>query len=70
MDNSLIIFNEIANKLLADEEQNPVSEFISSDELFDQLDIDLSDNPIDEERFKKALEDLVLKTPKTAKKLT
>ncbi|PCI96331.1 MAG: cysteine synthase [Flavobacteriales bacterium] len=66
MDNSLIIFNEIANKLLADEEQNPVSEFISSDELFDQLDIDLSDNPIDEERFKKALEDLVLKTPKTA----
>ena len=66
MDKSLIIFNEIANKLLADEKQNPVAEFVSSDELFDKLDLELSDEPIDEERFKAALQDLVLKTPRTA----
>lgn len=66
MDKSLIIFNEIAKKLLADEEQNPVAEFVSSDDLFDKLDLKLSDEPIDEERFKNALQDLVLKTPRTA----
>ncbi|PCJ23046.1 MAG: cysteine synthase [Flavobacteriales bacterium] len=66
MDNSLDIFNDIAKKLLADEKQNPVAEFVSSDELFDKLDLQLSDEPIDEERFKTALQDLVLKTPRTA----
>ena len=66
MDNSLTIFNELANKLLADEKQNPVAEFVSSDQLFDKLDLELSDEPIDEENFKEALEDLVLKTPRTA----
>lgn len=66
MDNSLDIFNNIAKKLLVDEKQNPVSEFVSSDELFNELDLQLSDDPIDEERFNKLLEDLVLKTPKTA----
>lgn len=66
MDKSLIIFNEIAKKLLEDEKQNPVAEFISSDELFDKLDLELSDEPIDEERFKAAVEGLVLKTPRTA----
>jgi len=66
MENSLEIFNEITKKLLADEKQNPVAEFVSSDVLFEQLDLNLSDEPIDEERFKNALQDLVLKTPRTA----
>ncbi len=30
MDNNLKIFNEIAKKLLQDEQDNPVSEFVSS----------------------------------------
>jgi glutamate/tyrosine decarboxylase-like PLP-dependent enzyme len=66
MENSLDIFNDIAKKLLADEKQNPVAEYISSEELFDKLDLQLSDEPIDEEKFKNLLEDLVLKTPRTA----
>ncbi len=66
MDNSLKLFNDIVSKLLADEKQNPVAEFVSSDELFDKLDLNLSDQPIDEERFKNAVQDLVLKTPRTA----
>lgn len=66
MKNSLSLFNEIANKLLIDEKESPVAEFVSSDDLFDKLDLELSENPIDEERFNKALEGLVLNTPRTA----
>jgi len=66
MRDSLTLFNEIANKLLADEKQNPVAEFVSSEDLFNKIDLELSENPIDEERFKSALENLVLKTPRTA----
>jgi glutamate/tyrosine decarboxylase-like PLP-dependent enzyme len=66
MDKSLIIFNEIANKLLKDEKQNPVSEFVSSDELFNKLDLELSEESIDEDRFRAVLQNLVLQTPRTA----
>jgi glutamate/tyrosine decarboxylase-like PLP-dependent enzyme len=66
MDNSLKTFNEITKKLLADEKQNPVSEYISSEDLFDKIDLDLSDDPIDEDQFKQVLEDLIFKTPRTA----
>ncbi len=66
MDNSLNTFNEIAKKLLADEKQNPVSEFVSSEDLFDTLDLELSNEPIDEEKFNTVLEDLIFKTPRTA----
>jgi glutamate/tyrosine decarboxylase-like PLP-dependent enzyme len=66
MDNSLRIFNDLSKKLLQDEKQNPVSEFVSSEDLFETLDLGLSDSPIDEDQFVKVLEDLVLKTPKTS----
>ena len=66
MENSLSLFNEIANKLLIDEKENPVTEFTSTDELFDKIDLGLIDEPIDEEDFKSALENLILKSTKTA----
>ena len=66
MEDSLLLFNEIANKLLEDEKENPVTEFTSTDELFDKIDLDLIDEPIDESQFKVALENLVLKSTKTA----
>jgi glutamate/tyrosine decarboxylase-like PLP-dependent enzyme len=66
MDNSLRIFNDLSKKLLQDEKQNPVSEFVSSEDLFETLDLGLSDSPINEDQFVKVLEDLVLKTPKTS----
>ena len=66
MEDSLLLFNEIANKLLVDEQENPVTEFTSTDELFDKVDLDLIDEPIDETQFKVALENLVLKSTKTA----
>tara|TARA_B100000809_G_C15132574_1_gene529143 strand:- start:2175 stop:3572 length:1398 start_codon:yes stop_codon:yes gene_type:complete len=66
MEDSLLLFNEIANKLLVDEQENPVTEFTSTDELFDKVDLDLIDEPIDDSQFKVALENLVLKSTKTA----
>jgi sulfinoalanine decarboxylase/sulfinoalanine decarboxylase/aspartate 1-decarboxylase len=66
MKNSLSLFNEIANKLLIDEKENPVTEFTSTEELFDKIDLNLIDDPIDEDQFKVTLENLVLKSTKTA----
>lgn len=66
MENSLLLFNEIAKKLLKDEKENPVTQFTSSEELFNKIDLELSENPINEEEFKVALENLILKSTKTA----
>lgn len=68
MENSLSLFNEIANKLLNEEEENPVAEFTSSEELFEKIDLGLMDNPIAEDQFKEVVQDLVLKSTKTASK--
>ncbi|MEL6812383.1 MAG: aminotransferase class V-fold PLP-dependent enzyme [Bacteroidota bacterium] len=66
MQDSLSIFNSIVNSLLDDEAIKPVADFVASDELFEQLDLALSDEPISEEQLKTVLKDLVLKTPRTA----
>lgn len=66
MENSLSLFNEIANKLLIDEKENPVTEYTSTEELFDKIDLDLIDDPIDEDNFKEVVQDLILKSTKTA----
>ncbi|MGB0888081.1 MAG: pyridoxal phosphate-dependent decarboxylase family protein [Vicingaceae bacterium] len=66
MKDSLLLFNEIANKLLEDEQENPVTQFTSSEDLFDKIDLDLPEDAIDETQFKNALEELVLKSTKTA----
>ena len=46
----------------------PVSEIVKAEELFDTMDLGLGENPSLEEDFKTSLQDLVLKTPKTASK--
>lgn len=66
MEKSLALFQQIVGQLLIDEEKNPMAEHVPSGELYDQLDLSLSDEPIDDERFEKALTDLVMKTPRTA----
>lgn len=66
MKDSLRIFNELTNDLLEDEKKNPVAEFIASDDLFDRLDLNLSDNAIDESELKSVLKDLILTTPRTS----
>lgn len=66
MEKSLETFQNIAKSLLEDESKNPVAEHIPSDQLYSRLDLSLHNDPIDEEKFQKALKDLVFTTPRTA----
>lgn len=66
MDENLEVFNSLAKKLLNEERKEPVADFISSDKLYDKLDLTLNDDPVNEEYFNNALEKLVLSTPRTA----
>jgi len=66
MEKSLSIFNKIVADLLKDETKQPVAEFVSSSELFKILDLDLQEEPISEEQLTKVLQDLIMKTPRTA----
>ena len=66
MKNSIQIFNELTNDLLEDEKTNPVAEYVSAENLFDTLDLDLSEDGITDNELKRTLKDLILKTPRTA----
>lgn len=66
MQKEVAVFIELVNTLLKDEQDNPVSEYIPAEELFEKLDLSLSDQPINESEFKLVLEKLVLTTPRTA----
>ena len=66
MQNTLQTFLNIAQELLADESRKPVADFIPSNELYSTLDLALSTEPMAEEDFKALLQELVLKTPRTA----
>ena len=66
MQNTLQKFLQLSEKLLHDESRKPVADFIPSEELFTALDLDLSEDPLVEEEFDAALENLVMKTPRTA----
>lgn len=66
MKKSLETFQNIARALLVDEAKNPVAEHIPSEQLYDRLDLSLSKDPIEEEKFQEVLKDLVFTTPRTA----
>lgn len=66
MKKTLDQFQEIVSSLLKDEDANPVSPFIPSENLFNHLDLDLQDEPMDEAAFIESLRQIVLATPKTA----
>ncbi len=66
MQNTLDRFDKIVRDLIEDEKNNPVAEFVPSDELYQRLDLSLSKQGISDEMFEEALKDLVLKTPRTA----
>lgn len=66
MKESLKIFNAITKALLADEAQKPVADFVPADSLFQELNLDLQEDPISETELTDALQDLIFKTPRTA----
>jgi len=66
MKESLKIFNAITEALLEDETNKTVADFVPVDALFQELDLDLQEDPISETELTVALQDLVFKTPRTA----
>ncbi len=62
----LDLFNAITTTLLEAEQNSPVTSPIPTQELWNRLDLSLEQDPAGEERFKAALEQLVLSTPRTA----
>lgn len=66
MEKALAVFQSIAAELLADEKENPVVDYIPAEELFDRLDLSLTDQPIDDETHLEKLKELVMATPRTA----
>jgi len=66
MKESLKIFNTITEALLADETNKAVADYVPADSLFEELDLELQEEPISEAELIVALQDLVFKTPRTA----
>ncbi|KAB1065297.1 aminotransferase class V-fold PLP-dependent enzyme [Salibacter halophilus] len=66
MKEDLELFNEITNKLLEKEKEEPVAEPIDPSKLFETLDLELEDQPTDQDKFQNALKEIVLNTPRTA----
>lgn len=65
MQNILKKFSEITLDLLKDEKDKPVADFISSDKLYETLDLKLTEEGSPETEFENALRNLVMKTPRT-----
>lgn len=59
-------FRLITEALFKDEKENPVSPVIEADKLYQEMDLSLKDEGLNDEDFYKSLKDLILKTPKTA----
>lgn len=66
MENTLQFFQEMVDKLLKDEKENPVAPYIDSKDVFNTLNLSLEEEPINEIKFQETLSKLVLSTPKTA----
>jgi len=65
----LDLFNKLAQTLFNLEASNPVPTPIPADDLYDQLDLSLSDDPASDLDYENALLELVEAAPKTSSKL-
>jgi sulfinoalanine decarboxylase len=65
----LVLFNELVEVLLNEEEKNPVANRIEANKLYDSIDLSLNPSPMVDEAFKTVLEEVLISTPKTATKL-
>lgn len=67
--NDLVLFNELVEVLINEEERNPVAARIDSDKLYDSIDLSLNESPIVDDELKAVLRDVLVSTPKTATNL-
>ncbi|HEX9826945.1 MAG TPA: pyridoxal-dependent decarboxylase [Flavobacteriaceae bacterium] len=66
MHKDLILFNELVDILLDEEQKHPVAKPIETDKLYQTLDLSLNEHPTLDEDFKNILLEVVKNTPKTA----
>jgi len=69
LSNDLLLFNELVEILLNEEESHPVAKRIDSNVLFDTIDLSLTKNAMVNDAFKKVLKEVLIATPKTATNL-
>lgn len=69
LSNDLILFNELVEILMQEEEQHPVADRIDANELYDTLDLSLDASPMVDDEFKRVLQEVLISTPKTATRL-
>ena len=65
----LALFNELAEALINEEENNPVAERIEANKLYDSIDLSLNQSPMIDEEFTSVLREVLISTPKTATNL-
>ena len=65
----LVLFNELVEVLMNEEEQHPVADRIDSDKLYDSIDLSLNSSAMVDEEFKAVLKEVIVSTPKTATNL-
>jgi sulfinoalanine decarboxylase len=69
LNNDLVLFNELVEVLISEEDKNPVAERIDSSKLYDAIDLSLNEGAMIDEDFKVLLRDVLVSTPKTATNL-
>jgi len=65
----LVLFNELVEVLLNEEQKHPVADRIEADKLYDSIDLSLNAAAMVDDDFKSILKEVLVSTPKTATKL-
>ncbi|MFT4680166.1 MAG: sulfinoalanine decarboxylase [Flavobacteriales bacterium] len=69
LSNDLVLFNELVEVLINEEEKHPVADRIEANKLYDSIDLSLNETAMVDDEFKRVLKDVLISTPKTATKL-
>jgi sulfinoalanine decarboxylase/sulfinoalanine decarboxylase/aspartate 1-decarboxylase len=69
INNDLVLFNELVDVLINEEEKNPVAKRIDSSKLYESIDLSLHEGAMIDTDFKSLLKEVLISTPKTATNL-
>ena len=69
INSDLILFNELVEILINEEEKHPVADRIDANKLYETIDLSLQESGMIDKEFKSVLKDVLVSTPKTATNL-